>query len=92
LKLNIAFADSGLVTANSGLKFGDITICGLTSDTDLNGQSVRGILGIDNTALSGATTTDSITDLYDITVNLNGSFAPSPDSWAQDHLVDGSCP
>jgi hypothetical protein len=91
LKLNIDFADAGLLTANARVKLGDLTICGLTTDTDLNGNTVRNFLTIANSALGGGSTTDSISDLYALTVELNGSFAAGPSTWAQDHLQPSSC-
>jgi hypothetical protein len=93
LQLNVDFSDAGDLTANSGLQVGDLTVCALTSDTDLNGQTVRQVLGIGNTALGGGTTTDSIADLDGVIADLNNSFsAGTVSTWAQDHLVDGSCP
>lgn len=93
LKLNVDFADASLLTTNSGLKFGDLTICGLTSDTDLNAMSVRSFLALANTALGGGSHTDSIDDLETVTSNLNGAFIDgTPSTWAQDHVQPGSCP
>jgi hypothetical protein len=93
LQLNVDFADASDLSANSGLKFGDLTVCGLTSDTDLNGQTVRQVLATENTALGGGTTTNSIDDLGGIATNLNNSFSGGTVStWAQDHLQPGSCP
>jgi hypothetical protein len=94
LKLNIDFADAGDLPAGSGLKFGDLTICGLTSDTDLNGQTVRQFLDTGNTALGGGAHTDSISDLDAIGTELNVSFAAgiTVSTWAENHLVAGPCP
>jgi hypothetical protein len=93
LKLNIDFSDAGLVTGNSGLKFGDLTVCGLTSDTGLNGTTVRGFLTTANAVLGAASTAYTASDLDTIASDLNASFGGgTPSSWAQDHLVDGSCP
>ncbi|HEX6795358.1 MAG TPA: hypothetical protein VF304_16035, partial [Casimicrobiaceae bacterium] len=93
IKLNIDYADAGVLPSSSGLKFGDLTICGLTSDTDLNGNNVRNVLSMMNTALGGGSTMDGIADLEAIATNLNASFAGgTPSTFAQDHLVAGSCP
>jgi hypothetical protein len=93
LKLTIDFADAGFIGGNSGLKLGDLTICGLTDEPDLNGKSVRDFLAVANTALAGIATTDSIAQLNDVTAYLDVSFDGGiPTTWAQDHLVDGSCP
>lgn len=97
LQLDVDFADAGDLTANSGLKFGDLTICGLTSETGLNGKSVRDFLTIDNALLggdsSGGFSGGDITNLDPITADVTGAFdGGTPSSVAQDHLVDGSCP
>jgi hypothetical protein len=93
VKLNIDFSDAGFLHGNSGLKFGDLTICGLTYNTDLNGKTVRQFLDILNTALGGGTTTDNITDLNFIAAHLNPSFSGGNyvDTFSQLHLVNGSC-
>jgi hypothetical protein len=93
LQLDVDFADAGELSGNSGLKFGDLTVCGFGTDTDLNGQTVAQVLGIANTALGGGSTTDSIDDLDTIAYDLTSAFSEgTPSSWAQAHLVDGSCP
>jgi hypothetical protein len=97
LQLDVDFADAGDLTANSGLKFGDLTICGLTSETGLNGKSVRDFLTIDNALLgggsSGGFSGGDITNLDPITADVTGAFdGGTPSSFAQAHLVDGSCP
>jgi len=93
LRLNIDFADAGYLPASSGLKFGDLTVCGLTSDTDLNGQTVRQVLGITNAALGGGSHADSISDLDTVAVDLNNSFSVgTPSAFAQAHLIIGACP
>ncbi len=71
LKLNIDFADAGVLQASSGLRFGDLVVCGLATDTDLNGKTVRDVLAIVSTTLGGGSTTDSIADLVGILVPLN---------------------
>jgi hypothetical protein len=96
LQLDVDFADAGVLGANSGLAFGDLTICGLTSETALNGTSVRDFLAIDNVLLgsgsSGGFTGSDITNLDPVTADVAGSFnAGTPSTFAQDHLVNGSC-
>ena len=96
LQLDVDFADAGFLTANSGLKFGDLTICGLTSETGLNGKSVRSFLTIVNALLGGDSSSGftgaDITNLDPITDDLAGSFAAgTPTTWAQQHLENGSC-
>jgi hypothetical protein len=93
LQVNVDFADAGFLSASSGLKFGDLQLCGLTSDTDLNGKSARQVLALANTALGGGSTTDGISDLNTIALDLNDSFnAGTPSTFAQDHLFNGACP
>jgi hypothetical protein len=93
LKLNVDFADAGLLTANSGLTFGDLTICALTSDTDLNDKTIRQFLTTANTALGAEAHVDSIADLDSVTSQVTASFASiTPTDWAQAHLQPGACP
>jgi hypothetical protein len=93
LKLNIDFSDAGLLASNSGLKVGDLTICGLTTDAGLNGTTVRNFLTAANAVLGAASTAFTASDLDGIATNLNGSFASGTlSTWAQDHLQPGSCP
>jgi len=108
LQLDVDFADAGKLSAGSGLKFGDLTICGLTSDPQdhksvaaLNGTSVRDLLAIDNALLgggsSGGFTAGDILGLDDVTGEaaggVSGAFeGGTPSTFAQAHLVHGSCP
>jgi hypothetical protein len=93
LKLNVDFSDAGLFPAHSPRTFGDVTVCGLTSATDLNGQTVRQVLDRVNTAISGGSTNISIADLDDVSRELSASFVNGmPGAWAQQHLVPGACP
>jgi hypothetical protein len=93
LQLDVDFADAGYLTASSGLKFGDLTICGLTSDSDLNGQTIRQFLATANTALGAGGHVDSIADLDSISTEITGSFSiATPTDWAQAHLQPGTCP
>jgi hypothetical protein len=91
LKLNIDFSDAGLLGIVA-VPFGDLTLCGLTVDADLNGMSVRQFFDVVDTALGGGSTPDSIADLNALTAQLNASFAAgTPSTFAQDHLVEGGC-
>jgi hypothetical protein len=92
LELNVDFSAAGYIQGSSGLQFGDLTVCGLSTDTDLNGMTVSEVLGIENMALGGGMTTDGIADLDSVASDLNASFEDGiPSDWAQAHLVDGSC-
>ena len=92
LRVNVDYADVGFLTANSGLKFGALSTCGLSSDTDLNGQSIRQFLGVATTALAGGSHNDSLTDLDSISIQVNAAFdSGAPSTWAQQHLRNGAC-
>lgn len=91
LKLNVDFSDAGLLGIEP-TAFGDLSLCGLTTDTDLNGMTVRQFLDVANTALGGGSTTDSISDLNALAVQINVSFyGGTPSAFANDHLVEGCC-
>jgi len=71
--------------------FGNLTLCGLTADTDLNGMTVRQFLDVVSTALGGGST-DSISDLNSLAQQLNASFSGgTPSTFALAHLVEGCC-
>lgn len=90
LELNVDF--SGYTAGTSGLLFGSLTVCGLAT-TALDGLTVSQVLADANVALGGGSTAASIADLDALAQNLNASFLSStPSSWAQTHLVNGSCP
>ena len=93
LELEVDFADQQLLTANSGLKFGDLTICD-SGDSAVDGADVRQFLAATNSLLGGGTSSyGTINDLQPIAFDLNGAFLDgTPDSWAQAHLFATSCP
>jgi hypothetical protein len=92
LKLNIDFSDAGLLTGTSSVAFGNLTLCGFTTLSALNGVTVRTFAGEVNTLLGGGTASYSVTDLEPITAELSASFgAGSVSSFAQDHIVNGAC-
>jgi hypothetical protein len=93
LKLNIDFADVGLVRGTAGLMFGNLRVCGLAATPDLNNLTVRQVLAALNDALGGLPTSDPFSDLDEVARQLDGAFFNgSPSTFAQDHLVDGACP
>jgi hypothetical protein len=93
LRLAVDFSDAGLLVQDSGLNFGDQVVCGLATDTDLNGTAVRDVLGIIETALGGGVTTDGVADVSSIATSLDVSFGSGTVSTgAQDHLQPGACP
>lgn len=96
LRLDIDFADDGLLAGSSGLVLGDLVVHDLTgASAGLNGLSVRDIDAILNSALGGETTGYQISDLSPIADELAASFNDGAvTSWAQDHLSapEGSSP
>jgi hypothetical protein len=87
LKLNIDFSDAGITLGNDGIPFGDLILVNVGL-TDLDGLTVRQVLGVVNTALGGGTTTDSIANLDPFIVQLDVSFyAGTPSTFAQTNLV-----
>jgi hypothetical protein len=93
LKINIDFSDAGLTLGTSGLRFGDLTLCGFDTLPALNGMKVREFLAMVKTLLGGGSGTYSITDLDPVTAQLNASFGGGGvSSFAQAHLVNGPCP
>lgn len=92
LKLNVDFGDVGILTGSTTLKFGDLTLCGLTTLAGLNGTTVRGFLGVANMALGGGSAGYSISDLNVVAAQLDAAFSGGTVStFAQTSLVNGSC-
>ena len=90
LTLNVDF--SAYTGGTSGIAFGGLTLCGL-STMSLNGTTVSGFLALANTLLGGGSNGYSITELTPIAAELNNAFTTgAPSTWAQDHLVNGACP
>jgi hypothetical protein len=93
LRLNVDFSDANVLPSTVNVKFGDLTMCGFTTLTALNGTTVRSFLGTVNTLLGGGSGTYSIAQLDPITIDLNNAFsAGMVSSFAQAHLVNGTCP
>ena len=93
LRLNIDFSDAGVILGSTGIKFGDLTLCGFSSLPALNGQSVRQFYSTVSTLLGGGTAANSISDLWPVAAEINNAFYNgTPTSFAQAHLVNGSCP
>lgn len=92
LEFNVDFADAGHTLGTSGLRFGDLRLCNLTTFPVLNGMSVRSFVAMANTGLGGGTTPLSVADLHTVSQDLNSSFGGGAVSlFAQQHLVNGSC-
>ena len=94
LRFNIDFSDSGHILGTSGLRIGDLTLCGFTgSRAGLNGMSVRAFAAIANTGLGGGSTPYTIQDLNQTAFDINNAFNDGiPNVIAQQHLFSGACP
>jgi len=93
LKLNIDFGDAGLTQGNAHVAFGDLTICDQTALPALNGLTVREFSSSVNTLLGDGTGTYSIDQLDPVAQNLNAAFSGGwASAFAQQHLVNGTCP
>jgi len=96
LRLDVDFSDAGRLPTSSSLKFGDLTVCGLTdtptSTSEFNGMSVREVLAALSAVLGGQATTDTDDTLDAVAYYLSGSFeGGTPSTWAQQHLENGAC-
>ena len=102
LQLDVDFSDAGLLSGTSGLKFGDLTLCNLTTlfGTDdvssLNGMTVRQLLSAANVALGAGSTglplPEPIDDLDSLTRSAVAAFGGgTPSSFAQTNLTNGPC-
>lgn len=92
LRLDVDFSDAGVLPGTSGLAYGDLTLCGLTTTPSFNGMTVRQVLDIVSNTLGGGTAPYSIADLDDLVTQLTGAFGFGPSQFAQDHIVNGACP
>ena len=93
LEFNVDFSDAGFLPGTPGLRFGDLVLIDFSTFPQLNGLTVRQVLGDANTALSGGSSIISISDLGSLVSDLNASFSSgTPQQFAQDHLVAPSTP
>lgn len=93
LQLNVDFADVGFLHGTSSVKLGDLTLCGLSTLSLLNGTTVRQVLASVNSLLGGGGATYSITDMDPIAIAISSAFlGRAPSTFAQQHLVNGTCP
>ncbi|MGH7709643.1 MAG: hypothetical protein ACREOG_00070, partial [Gemmatimonadaceae bacterium] len=94
LRFNVDFSDAGYTLGTSGVRFGDLTLCGFTGLlTGLNGLSVRAFSAIVNTALGGGSSPYSIADLNQMTFEINNAFSNGiVGTFAQQHLFSTACP
>jgi len=89
LKLNLDFSNAGLIPNSSGLLLGNLVLTGLSGqESPLNGLTVAQFLPLSEAALSGQATSIGLSDIDNITANINDAFDEGQvDSFAQDHLV-----
>jgi hypothetical protein len=93
LKLNIDFSDAGILLGNPKIAFGDLTLCNLGSLSALNGYTVRQFLALANTVLAGGLGPYDIGTIDSLTQVLNDTFGnENLSTFAQQYLVNGSCP
>ena len=93
LKLNIDFSDAGILLGNPKIAFGDLTLCNLGSLSALNGYTVRQFLALANAVLAGGSGPYDIGTIDSLTQVLNDTFGnENLSTFAQQYLVNGSCP
>lgn len=97
LKLNVDFADAGLLLGSSGILFGDLTLCNLSNYMFplplFDGLSVRQLLGTANTTLGGGSGPYSADRVAALTFDLGRSFlAGTPSQFFAGPPVHGVCP
>lgn len=93
LELDVDFSDAHLLGGTSGLAFGDLYVCDLTTATALDGMTVRQVLAVGNTMLGGGAGPVSIDDLDALVFALTQAFdGGTPSTFAQQHVFAGSCP
>ena len=89
LTLNDDFA--AYTGGTAGVSLGSLTLCGVTPSS-LNGTTVSGLLGLANTLLGGGSNGYTITEILTLVAAVNTAFTDgAPSTFAQDHLVNGSC-
>lgn len=93
LRLDVNYTDAGYLAGTSALRFGDLSVCGLADTPSFNGLTVRQALAALEQILGGAPTTYDYELVATLAKQLTESFESGvPSQWAQEHLVNGSCP
>lgn len=91
LQLDVDFSDKGLLLGTSGIPFGNLILANQTGEfANLNGLTIRQVLGIANTCLGGGACafSNSLGDFADFTDALTLSFATGvPSAFAQADLL-----
>jgi len=92
LQLDVDLGDTGYLAGSSTTKFGDLTVCNVTTLPAVNGLTVRQILADANTLLGGGSSIAQIGALDPVIDALTGAFeGGAPSVFAQQHLVNGAC-
>lgn len=86
LKINISFNDNHLTGNTANARFGDLILNNMTNSS-LNGLTLRQLLDLSMTLLSGGTNNFTISELNSSLVEINSSFEGGvPSQFAQAHL------
>ena len=92
LQLNVDFADAGYLSTTTGLKFGDLRVCGLSTTPAYNGLTIRQLLVELSNALGVFQTVYDYGDLAALTGDVTAAFESGiVSTFAQQHLVNGTC-
>jgi hypothetical protein len=73
LRLNVDLADAGYLLGTTGVRIGDLVLCGV-SPGGIDGMTVRAFLALANGALGGGPSLFGIGDLSALAGNINGAF------------------
>jgi len=93
LRLNIDLSDAGVLRSNTGLRFGDLSLCNYAKLPSLTGMTVRNISALANTVLGGGSNGYTIDDVAEVAGQLDMAFFNGvPNPFAQEHVVNGPCP
>lgn len=92
LRLNVDFSDAGVTLGTRGVAFGNLTLCNFPTTPGIEGMTVRQFLTQVESLLGGGAAVHSIAELFLITSDVNASFEGAVTSFADDHLVIGTCP
>jgi CSLREA domain-containing protein len=90
LKLNVDFSDAGYLGGSQPL--GDLRICG-SELSSMNGSTVRDALAVASSLLGGGGGPIVVGEAAILVARINSAFILGlPSTFAQEQLVNGSCP